>query len=95
MKRFNLETQAWEEEPDPPEVNSLEYLQSVYRDPAQSTNVRMRAATAALPFEHPKLSAVAHVTDLDKFAVQLELAINRSNEAKLIEGKVDPSPSDR
>jgi hypothetical protein len=94
MKRFNLETQAWEEEPDPPAVNSLEYLQSVYRDPNQTTNVRMRAATAALPFELPKLSAVGFVRDMETFAVQLELAIQRSNGARLIEAKVEPSPEE-
>ena len=34
MKQFNLETQAWEGEDDPP-LTSLKYLQSMYRDENQ------------------------------------------------------------
>lgn len=46
------------EEREPERVTSLEYLQRIYRDPAQPTSVRMRAAIEALAFENPRLSAV-------------------------------------
>ncbi len=51
--------------------------------------VRMRAAIEAMPYENPKLSAVAvgYVTGQD-FAAQLDRAIERSNGARLIEGRV-------
>jgi hypothetical protein len=42
---------------EPERVTSLEYL--LYRDPPQPTSVRMRAAIESLPFENPRLSAVA------------------------------------
>jgi hypothetical protein len=73
----------------PEQVNSLEYLQRIYRDPAQPTPVRMRAAIEALQFENPKLSSVGvgYFTN-DTFAERLERAIRASERAMLIEGKV-------
>jgi len=51
--------------------------------------VRLRAAIEAAPYEHPKLTAVAvgHLTGED-FYNRLERAIEVSNRAKLIEGRV-------
>jgi hypothetical protein len=48
----------------------------------------MRAAIESLPYENPKLSAVAvgHLTGED-FYNRLERAINRSENASLIEGR--------
>jgi hypothetical protein len=79
---------AQAEERQPPErVNSLEYLQRIYRDPNQPTPVRMRAAIEALSFENPKLSAVGvGYINNDSFASRLDRAIIRSEAAKLIEG---------
>ena len=45
--------------------DSLDYLQSVYRYPAAPQAVRLRAAGLALPFERPKLVAVANVSHED------------------------------
>jgi hypothetical protein len=83
-----MRTEAEEREP-PEKVNSLEYLQRIYRDPTQPTPVRMRAAIEALQFENPKLSSVGvgYFTN-DTFAQRLENAINRSERAKLVEGRV-------
>ena len=76
------------EEREPERVNSLEYLQRIYRDPNQPTPVRMRAAIEALQFENPKLSSVGvgYFTN-DTFAERLERAIRASDRARLIEGR--------
>ena len=72
------------EEREPESVNSLEYLQRIYRDPTQPTPVRMRAAIEALAFENPRMSAVGigYLTN-DTFAERLERAIKDSDRAKL------------
>jgi len=41
------------------DATPLDFLCAVYRDPQQPMQRRMRAAEAALPFIHPKLSVVA------------------------------------
>jgi len=76
------------EEREPERVNSLEYLQRIYRDPTQPTSVRMRAAIEALAFEYPKLSAVGvgYFTN-DTFAERLERALVRSERARLIKAR--------
>jgi hypothetical protein len=89
MKEFNLETQAWEGVEETKTFNALEYLQSVYRNPAEPEGKRMRAAIESLPYENPKLSAVAvgHLTREDFFN-RLERALERSDRAKLSEGQL-------
>jgi hypothetical protein len=53
----------------------------------------MKAAVEALPFEHPKLSAMAVTSMSGKdFAAQLERAIARSTGRRLIEAKALPQP---
>jgi hypothetical protein len=69
---------------------SLGFLQAIYLNENLPLSVRMRAAAECLPYERPKLSAMA-ITSMDahSFAVQLERAIARSNRAKLIEHRAD------
>jgi hypothetical protein len=55
---------------------SLEFLQSIYRDDLQLGSVRMRAAIAALPFEHPKLQVTMDVSR--NFATAMEASAWRS-----------------
>ncbi|TFV74106.1 hypothetical protein E4K64_19125 [Bradyrhizobium frederickii] len=73
-----------------PEVQgntSLDFLQAVYRSADQPMHRRMRAAVAALPFEHPKLAVTAMVGDAEGFAKKLEAARERA--AKAIELRKD------
>jgi hypothetical protein len=70
-------------------ATSLEFLQAVYLNEQLPLSVRLRAAVEAAPYEHPKLTAVAlgRFTGED-FATRLERAVEASNRAKLIEGRV-------
>jgi hypothetical protein len=80
----------------PENGTSLDLLQQVYRNAAIPLMTRIRAATAALPHEHPKLAVTAMVTS-DDFAIQLDRAIERSRmiETKpMIEGSANVSTSD-
>ena len=57
---------------------SLAFLQAVYCNDGLPLHVRMKAAIAALPYEHPKLAVTAVLDSRDSFAAQLEGAIARS-----------------
>ena len=68
---FLLEDPVGADEIELPEgATSLHFMHAIYRDPGQPMTRRMRAAVAALPFEHPKLSVNAN-TNLN-FASQME-----------------------
>ena len=62
----------------PNRVRALELLQMVYRGEFNASPEQMRAAIEALPYETPKLTAVAvgHLTGED-FYNRLERAVNR------------------
>ena len=62
-------------------ATSLDFLQAIYRDPTQPIQRRMRAAQAAIPFEHPRLAVVA-TTSSDDLADRLQKAIEGT--AKII-----------
>jgi hypothetical protein len=62
----------------PPGASSLDLLQAIYRNPGQPLVRRMRAATAALPFEYPKLAVTAIVEPGADFAARLQRARERS-----------------
>jgi predicted membrane GTPase involved in stress response len=82
-ERFELEEGA----------TSLKLLQKVYRSPAVALTTRIRAAMAALQFEHPKLAVTATVNAGD-FADQLEKAIERSRRVSpMIEAKANVNVS--
>ena len=82
--------QEWPVTPVVMPASALEYLQSIYRNPSEPDGRRMRAAMAALPFESPKLNAVAVMND-EGFSIMLEKAIQRSRAPLQIEHQ----PSDR
>jgi hypothetical protein len=81
-----------------PEATSLDLLQAVYRNPDVPLSVRMRAAGMAIPYEYPKLSVIASISDSAGFAERLERAITRSGlrplmiEAKPIEPREIEAP---
>jgi hypothetical protein len=60
-------------------ITSLRFLQAIYRNPEVPLMTRMRAAIAALQFEHPKLAVTASIEAGD-FADQLERALKRSSQ---------------
>jgi L-ascorbate metabolism protein UlaG (beta-lactamase superfamily) len=60
-----------------PEATSLDLLQQVYRNCSLPLSTRMRAAQAAIPFEHPKLAVTANLPG-EGIAELLERAIARS-----------------
>ena len=75
----------------PPQATSLDLLQAVYRNPGFALHVRMRAAMAAIPFEHAKLAVTALIPDSgDRFAEQLEKAVARSG--RVLELRAEPVP---
>ena len=68
-------------------TKAIDYLRSVYQNPLQPDNVRMRAAAIAIEYELPRLAVTATIDSAD-FAVRLDQAIQRSRtviEAKPIE----------
>jgi hypothetical protein len=102
MKREMLDTvdaalSRFDDEPElielGPGETSLSLLQRVYRSVKQPMSRRLRAAMAALPYEHPKLGAVATVSmNGNDYASMLERALERSGmacEVKQIEHQRD------
>jgi hypothetical protein len=72
---------------------AIQLLQSIYRNKLMPLPIRMRAASLALPFEQPKLSAIAYLADAHGFAAALDRAIERSekrSEMKVIEHNGGP-----
>jgi hypothetical protein len=70
----------------PLQATSLQFLQSIYRDPAQPLGVRMRAAALAIAYEHPKLSV--SVTGVAGFGNAME----RLMQAKGMQPIIDAGP---
>ena len=60
------------------EPSSFDFLRAVYRNNDLPLSVRMRAASIAIPFEHPKLAVIGHVGEDGSFAERLERALVRS-----------------
>jgi hypothetical protein len=73
----------------PPDATSLDLLQTIYRDHRQPIVRRMRAAIAALPFEHPKLAVTAVIGGEGGDLTAL-LELRKARSAKIIEGRAEP-----
>jgi hypothetical protein len=72
---------------------SLAFLQAVYCNDGLPLHTRMKAAIAALPYEHPKLAVTAVLDGTEDLGARLHRAIQRS--AKVIELRAaqEPAPS--
>jgi hypothetical protein len=70
------------EDPDgitvPLGATSLQFLQAIYRSAEQPMMRRMKAAMAALPYEHPKLAVTVALDGHDSWGAKLQGAIARS-----------------
>jgi len=81
---------------DPPD-DALDYLRSVYCDPLQPTNTRLKAASIAIEYERPRLAVMAQVDGRD-LASLLDAANERIAKMragqKVIEAKVSPIEDD-
>ena len=81
-------------EAQPKPTTGLQYLQQVYRGEIEAEGPRMRAAIAALPFESPRLTVVANITN-HELGDRLDRAIARSAQSSgfstpVIEAKAAP-----
>jgi hypothetical protein len=76
-------------EPIPDNIPLPELAEQVVRGKVKLSREQQRMLIELLPFYMPKLSAVGvgHLNEQD-FASRLDRAINRSERAKLIEGRV-------
>jgi hypothetical protein len=68
----------------PPDATSLDFLRGVYRDARLPLSVRMRAAIAALAFEHPKLTVNANINAVG-FADRMERMMERRGLSAVID----------
>jgi hypothetical protein len=80
----------------PPNGNSLDLLQAVYRRSDLPLTTRMRAAIAALNYELPRLAVTAQITDqdiatvLDRRIAHYQELQRANGSSKLIEAKAEP-----
>jgi hypothetical protein len=65
-------------------TKAIDYLRSVYQNPLQPDNVRMRAAAIAIEYELPRLAVTANINAGD-FADRLDRAVEQSR--RVIEAK--------
>jgi hypothetical protein len=76
----------------PADATSLHFMQAVYRDSRQPMPRRMRAAVAALPFEHPKLAVTVDASRA--FAAQMEAMQRARGMSPVIDAKPLPIETD-
>lgn len=61
------------------EITPLDFLEAVYLNPSLPLGMRMRAATEAAKYRHPRVSAIGFTTmNSQSFAEALDRAIKRS-----------------
>ena len=88
---------AEEPEPDPipDDISITELAEQVVRGKVKLSKSQMRMLIELLPYYAPKLTAVAVGWQKgEDFYTRLDRAVNASEKAKLIEGKVVLNPND-
>jgi hypothetical protein len=78
-----------------PNATSLDLLRAVYRNPIIPLSVRMRAASIAIQYEHPRLAVVAQINE-QSFAEVLERRLKHLKQIEngnggVIEAKPTPT----
>lgn len=63
-------------------MNALDILQAIYRNPRFPPAMRMRAAIAALPFEAPRLAAIAVTNAESDLGEKLEQALTNAKQVQ-------------
>jgi hypothetical protein len=84
-----MEYKAQVDEPIPDDISIPQLAEQVARAKVQVSQAQMRMIIELLPYHSPKLAAIGigHLHGND-FSSRLDKAIERSNKALLIEGKV-------
>jgi hypothetical protein len=77
----------------PPDASPLDFMEAVYRNPAQPIGRRLAAAIAAAPFRHPKLAVTVSAATQD-FAMQMEEIARQSGRSNVIDAKANHGPSE-
>src|SRR5450631_3371655 len=83
-ERSSVEVYDAELSPEIEGNTSLDFLQAIYRSADRPMSRRMRAAIAALLFEHPKLSVSANIEPNIGFAARLERALKTARGEPLV-----------
>jgi hypothetical protein len=73
----------------PEGATSLDVMQAIYRNPKQPFVRRMRAAAAALAYEHPKLSASYAVDGSRNFAEEMKAISRRSGRGNVLDASAN------
>jgi hypothetical protein len=84
--------QASDTEPIPDDISLMEIADRVVRGKLKLGQQQMRLLIELLPYQAPKLMAIASDTSGAGFAALLDRAIRRSEGMKLIEGTVNSEP---
>src|SRR5262245_50871914 len=74
-----------------PRATPLEFLQAVYCNEGLSIHVRLKAASEAAQYVHPKLAVTANIDSTD-FASRLDRAVKASSSAPRVISAVHEHP---
>jgi hypothetical protein len=77
-------------------LTAHDFLRMIYRDPAAPADVRLQCILAAIPFEKPRLTATAIITETNtSLPARMERAQRRMMGLDVIDGVVCPPEESR